>query len=1179
MTERGPLKIHMKKIVWILSALVLAMSSLAQAKTVFVDEVVTFRAQSEGATRYEWTFPGGVVIKGETVEFKFTQSGPQRVKLRVEGEDGDANEIVQRVLVANKDRPTAVISAQLDGQEIVRDHLEAQLGQVIELTSNSFFETKTDEAFSKVWTVNGRNVPESELAAAFDAIGTYQVVLTVQDLEAPQQRDQDTLQVWIVNQAPRVTALAARHLGNGQVQVKTQARDPDGTIDHYKFEVLEAGAVVQTQVVFRPDTIFDLSHLSGERAYDFRVTVADDRFATTTLVTPEALRLNLAQTNHPPLAQIQVLPGNQGRVNETFSFAAQTSDADNDNLSYEWKLPSGERFVTPQFTTTFTDPGAYQVQLNVSDGIDRVSDELTINIQALPEDAMSLVVPTAAIALLEPGPAGSTSTVFRFYSAPDPVLEGSLQYEWDFGNGSKSFTPSAAVVYPEPGNYTVTLTVKNGELEARDSVKVEVILGEKDVEKTALLERTEALETALMSSPESEEESDGVKLSPEALATQAFLSAQVEQLKTFAQTPPVLIAGIDRPGQESVKNRLARLQARADQAEAQAEGWLALGAELAALRQPEQQKALAEAQDAYDDAVDDAVRAELGDKIERLKKQLEVLEKIIHPEQALSAAEIQVRQQALQEDLIAQQRTVVTQQQEYLVTRLAAVESQLTLVQDETEKAVLESERKWLQANINQTDLLTNYEQQLLDSQRGLNERLATDLNSTTELLVRTQLDSVEANLESLAKLQQIQQEIANFTDLSVQSPLDLAREFLQAERVRVTQDLLRLRERVEQTTDEIERKALLDGEAALLVQFDRLPKAAEESGLSTLPIIQALATLDHYALVLGRQANETEAGENPLQAQVKAAATWLRGWHKAGYGPQVQLSKLLLDLQRREKTLLADYRAQVDEADKEVLRAKLVVLEAAYEQLSALSQYEVQPNDSLYQAQQKLEQALRQGYQNYERAEINTVRAAIRQTLELLVQRQSWLQRFYRPQRRAQTLADLEMTLTRAAQGAEAEVDLAAFAALGPLVTQGVETQLQTDFENFKMSLKRQTQTLVDSVEKAELEAEIDGLNYQDFATGSVTANLDLFATLLSDLTLKVHTNLFLYADVELENSSQAVLFEWDFGDGEKRFGQHVSHAYHEPGFYRVALTVSDGVTSVQDLFTIRVIDASLDE
>ena len=58
------------------------------------------------------------------------------------------------------------------------------------------------------------------------------------------------------------------------------------------------------------------------------------------------------------------------------------------------------------------------------------------------------------------------------------------------------------------------------------------------------------------------------------------------------------------------------------------------------------------------------------------------------------------------------------------------------------------------------------------------------------------------------------------------------------------------------------------------------------------------------------------------------------------------------------------------------------------------------------------------------------------------------------------------------------------------------------------------------------------------------------------------------------IPNPQKKIIYEWDFGDGNRNEGIEVLHVYKEPGKYTVTLTINDDVNSVQtsmDVFVYR--------
>ena len=457
--------------------------TVSYAQTVTLGKPTTLRAQSSSAQSYEWTFPGGVVINGEVVQYTFTEPGVQEVKLKVTDQEGNTNEIIKRILVANNGRPTAIIETTVNGKVVTGNVIEATLEDSIALKSNSFAVEKTAKDFTEIWSVNGRNYSVDSLPSVFDKIGTYSVKLAVQDPLNSNQQDQASVQVKINNMPPVIKSVQFQPLGNSQeqFQVGVEAEDPDGTLSTYKFEALEAGKTMMTQVVESNITVFDLSRFPGAHTYNFRVTVSDDRFLSTTFTDSKTITVDPLNTNTPPEVTLQVLPGNQAYTGEAFDLKASATDADNDSLKYEWISSDGRRSSSSAFQLVFSKAGKYSITLNVSDGLATTTEKLDLIVLEPEVIELQNTAPEVEIYGVLPADTAPMNSMFRFYLKANDADEDRLTYEWDFGNGAKSFTQNAAILYNLPGDYTVTVKVSDGIETVTDEVRLTVELGPNEI--------------------------------------------------------------------------------------------------------------------------------------------------------------------------------------------------------------------------------------------------------------------------------------------------------------------------------------------------------------------------------------------------------------------------------------------------------------------------------------------------------------------------------------------------------------------------------------------------------------------------------------------------------------------------------------------------------------------------
>ena len=115
----------------------------------------------------------------------------------------------------------------------------------------------------------------------------------------------------------------------------------------------------------------------------FSVTVTD----TDGLTITENISATIT-ANTPPSISIN-LPSLTGIVGETFSFdASMTTDVDNDTLGYLWNLDTFPGVSSNLLSNTNTDStilstdiyGTYQVSLNVTDGIEISTQQITVDV-------------------------------------------------------------------------------------------------------------------------------------------------------------------------------------------------------------------------------------------------------------------------------------------------------------------------------------------------------------------------------------------------------------------------------------------------------------------------------------------------------------------------------------------------------------------------------------------------------------------------------------------------------------------------------------------------------------------------------------------------------------------------------------------------------------------------------
>ncbi|MFH1283878.1 MAG: PKD domain-containing protein [bacterium] len=166
-------------------------------------------------------------------------------------------------------------------------------------------------------------------------------------------------------------------------------------------------------------------------------------------------------TNQPPLANAggpySGLEYSPVQFDGTLSI-----DPDGDELIYSWSFGDGTTGSGATPSHTYQDPGVYNVSLTVSDG--EFTSEIsstTATIQNVNEQ------PTANAG----GPySGLEYSPVQFNGTLSSDPDGdALTYTWDFGDGTIGSGAISTHTYQNPGVYTVSLVVSDGELTSEES--------------------------------------------------------------------------------------------------------------------------------------------------------------------------------------------------------------------------------------------------------------------------------------------------------------------------------------------------------------------------------------------------------------------------------------------------------------------------------------------------------------------------------------------------------------------------------------------------------------------------------------------------------------------------------------------------------------------------------------
>ncbi|MCC6721968.1 MAG: PKD domain-containing protein [Bacteroidia bacterium] len=130
--------------------------------------------------------------------------------------------------------------------------------------------------------------------------------------------------------------------------------------------------------------------------------------------------------------------------NNCIGLSTSFSNSSSGAITYYWKFGDGGTSTSVNPTHTYATAGTYNITLLVK-SINNCIDSIIKTVTIYPN-------PTAGFT--------TNNVCYGFISSFTNTSSGASTYNWDFGNGTTSTLANPSYTYPNPGNYTVTLSAK-----------------------------------------------------------------------------------------------------------------------------------------------------------------------------------------------------------------------------------------------------------------------------------------------------------------------------------------------------------------------------------------------------------------------------------------------------------------------------------------------------------------------------------------------------------------------------------------------------------------------------------------------------------------------------------------------------------------------------------------------
>ena len=409
----------------------------------------TSSSEAADISHFNWHFNDGFTAQGPKVTRVFEHPGDYLVSLTVTDDSGHPC-----------DNGTIEIPIRVNAQPVAEAGPDRRMDVGSRLSFDAGKSYDTDgKIVSYHWDMgDGTKLDGASVGHTFEAPGTYDVALTVEDDAGVSNSEAtDTAQV-IVNAPPVPVAGDDLSVATGEVITfdGSRSRDPDGQLISYRWDLGDGTSANGEKITYA---------FAEPGTYQVRLSVTDDS-GTKTRGRSDTLSVRV---NAPPVA----VAGNDQVVTESsVQFdKSGSSDADDSIADYHWDFGDGATGTGATPEHVYKTPGTYHVRLTVTDASDTIRNTAS--------DTMQVVVNTPPIADAGPDLIGAPGEELTFQGNRSIDPDGDIvAYEWDFKDGVLETGEIATHTFEKPGRYFVRLKVTDntGHAQAVDYDEAEVIV-------------------------------------------------------------------------------------------------------------------------------------------------------------------------------------------------------------------------------------------------------------------------------------------------------------------------------------------------------------------------------------------------------------------------------------------------------------------------------------------------------------------------------------------------------------------------------------------------------------------------------------------------------------------------------------------------------------------------------